>query len=77
MNRVILLRPSGQDEDVFNLLMAGPGVDRNKVLTSREELVKTFYSITKRTDILFGDLVCISKYRLAGFVISLHELTVT
>jgi FAD binding domain len=69
LNRVILLRPSGQDEDVFNLLMAGPGVDRDKVLTSREELVKTFYSITKRTDILFGDLVCISKYRSAGFVI--------
>jgi hypothetical protein len=62
MNRV-MLRPSRQDEDVFTFMMGGPNVDCNKISTSREELVKSFYSITKRTDILFGDIIWISKYR--------------
>ena len=61
MNRVIL-RPLGQDEDVFNFIMAGFDVYCNKVSTSREELVKFFYSITKRTDIIFGELVWISTW---------------
>ena len=63
LNRV-MLRPSGQDEDVFNIMMGGPDVDSNKIISDREELLKSFYSITKRTDILFGDLIWISKYRL-------------
>lgn len=62
MDRAIL-RPSGQDEDVFHFLLAGPDVDNEKVITSREELYKAFYSISRRTDILFGDLVCMSKDR--------------
>jgi len=60
---MIMLRPSGQVEDLFNFVVAGLDVDCNKILTSREELVKCFYSITKRTDIVFGNLVWISKYR--------------
>ena len=62
MNRVVL-RPSGQDEDLFTFILGGPDIDCSKILLSREELVKSFYSITKRTDIVFGDLIWISKYR--------------
>ena len=58
-----MLRPSAQDEDVFQFILSGPDVDLDKVLTSREELIKAFYSLTGRTDILFGDLVWMSKYR--------------
>jgi hypothetical protein len=75
MNR-ILFRPSGQDQDVYNFIMGGPDVDCNKISTSREELIKAFYSITKRTDIYFGDLVWISKYRSERGFYSLLELTV-
>jgi hypothetical protein len=62
-NRFIL-RPSGQEKDLVNIVMDVPNVDYDKISTSREELIKSFYSITKRTDIVFGDLVWISKYRL-------------
>jgi hypothetical protein len=59
----LMLRPSGQDEDVVHFILAGPDVDSDKASTSREEFVKAFYSISRRTDILFGDLIWISKYR--------------
>ena len=62
MNRV-LLRPSGQDEDVYNFILGGPNIDYDKVLSS-EEFTKLFYSLTKRTEILFGDIIWVSKYRL-------------
>ncbi|KAF8806911.1 hypothetical protein BYT27DRAFT_7161509 [Phlegmacium glaucopus] len=58
-----MLRPSGQDEDVFNFVLAGPDVDNDKAATSREELIKAFHAISGRTDIVFGDLICIAKYR--------------
>jgi hypothetical protein len=58
-----MLRPSAQDEGVFQFILAGPDIDHDKVTNNREELIKVFYSISKRTDILFGDLVLISKYR--------------
>ena len=61
MNRV-MLRPSGQDEDVYNFVLAGPNIDFDKISTS-SEFAKVFYSLTKRTDILFGDIICVSKYR--------------
>ena len=62
MNR-ILLRPSGQDEDVYNLILGGPDVNYEKISTSSEEFANYFYSVTKRTDIVFGDVNWISKYR--------------
>ena len=62
MDRVVL-RPSGQDKDLFALILGGPDIDSSKILSSKEELVKSFYSITQRTDIVFGDLIWISKYR--------------
>ena len=63
MNRV-LLRPSGQDEDVYNFLLSGPNIKYDKISTSSEEFANLFYSLTKRTDILFGDIIWMSKYRL-------------
>ena len=71
MNRA-MLRPSGQDKDIFNILIGGPDVDCNKLSTSREELIKSFYSITNRTDIVFGDFVWISKYRQERASLSLY-----
>jgi hypothetical protein len=62
MNRV-LLRPSSQDEDVYNFILGGPDIDYDKISTSSEEFAKIFYSLTKKTDILFGDIIWISKYR--------------
>jgi hypothetical protein len=62
MNRV-MLRPSGQDEDVYNFVLAGPNIDYDKILTSSDEFAKYFHSLTKRTDILFGDFIWVSKYR--------------
>ena len=59
----ILLRPSGQDKDVYNFILNGPDIDYDKISTSSEEFAKFFYSFTKRTDILFGDINWISKYR--------------
>ena len=75
MNRV-LLRPSGQDEDVYNFILGGPNIDYDKISTSSEEFAKFFYSLTKRTDILFGDIIWVSKYRSARFVNPLPALTI-
>jgi hypothetical protein len=76
MNRVVL-RPSGQDEDVYNFILAGPNIDFDKVSTSSEGFAKCFYSHTKRTDILFGDIIWVSKYRFArALFISLTALTI-
>ena len=63
MNRV-WLRPSGQVEDVYSFLLNGPNIDYDKISTSSEEFAKIFYSLTKRTDILFGDIIWVSKYKL-------------
>jgi len=62
-SNMIILRPSGQDKDVYNLILSGPDVDYDKISTSSEEFAKFFYSHTKGTDILFGDIIWISKYR--------------
>ena len=59
----LLLRPSGQDEDVYNIIFGGPNIDYDKISSSSEEFAKFFYSLTKRTDILFGDIIWMSKYR--------------
>ena len=59
----VMLRPSAQDKDVFQFMIAGLNIDLDKVSSRREEFIKAFYSVTKRTDVLFGDLIWISKYR--------------
>ena len=78
MNRVVL-RPSGQDEDVYSFILGDPNIDYDKISKSSEEFAKYFYSLTKRTDILFGDFIWTSRYRLvrASFIItSLPALTI-
>ena len=59
----VWLRPSGQDKDSYNFLLGGPNIDYDKISTS-EGFAKLFYSVTKRTDIIFGDMICVAKYRL-------------
>ena len=60
----VWLRPSGQAEDVYSFVLGGPNISYDKISTSSEEFAKLFYSLTKRTDILFGDILWVSKYRL-------------
>ena len=60
----VWLRPSSQDKDVYNFILGGPNIDYDQISTSSEGFAKLFYSLTKRTDILFGDIICVSKYRL-------------
>ena len=72
----VWLRPSSQDRDSYNFLLGGPHIDYDKISTS-EGFAKHFYSLTKRTDIIFGDMICVAKYRLErGFVISFPVLTI-
>jgi hypothetical protein len=73
MNRV-WLRPSGQVEDVYNFILGGPNIDYDNILTSSEEFAKLFYSLTKRTDIIFGDIIWVSKYRLELALLFLFKL---
>jgi hypothetical protein len=68
----VWIRPSSQVEDVYNFVMGGPDIDYNKISTSSEEFAKVFYSITKRTDILFGDFLWVSKYRLEWAILFLY-----
>ena len=58
-----MLRPSSQDEDVYNFILGGLNIDYDIISTSSEEFAKFFYSHTKRTDVLFGDIIWVSKYR--------------
>ena len=71
MNR-ILLRPSGQDKDIYNFILAGTNLDFNKISTSSEGFAEAFRSLTKRTDILFGDIVWVAKYRLERILLFLY-----
>ena len=72
----VWLRPSAQVEDVYSFILGGPNIDFNKILSSSEEFAKVFYSLTKRTDILFGDFIWVSKYRSLSYVISLFALII-
>ena len=68
----VWLRPSGQVEDVYSFVLGGPNIDYDKISTSSEEFAKLFYSLTKRTDILFGDIIWVSKYRLEQALLFLY-----
>jgi hypothetical protein len=50
-------------DDRFFFLMGGPGVDLDKIMTSREEFTKTFQEITGRTDIEFGEVIAQGQWR--------------
>ena len=66
----VWLRPSSQDKDAYNFLLGGPNIDYDKISTS-EGFAKHFYSLTKRTDIIFGDMICVAKYRLERALFSI------
>ncbi|KAF9038153.1 FAD binding domain-containing protein [Panaeolus papilionaceus] len=52
----VFSRPSGQD-DVLWILFSGSDLDVDNIHNSREKILETFYSISKRRDIEFGDLL--------------------
>ncbi|TFK39698.1 FAD binding domain-containing protein [Crucibulum laeve] len=61
--KMAFLRPTGQGDNIFAFLIFGKEMDYDKVATCREEVVKAFYEISSRKDIIFGDLTWISNYR--------------
>ena len=71
-----MLRPSSQDADVYNFILAGSNIDFDKISSSSEEVTKVFYSLTRRTDIIFGDVIWVSKYRLEQALFLLSALTI-
>ncbi|TFK39697.1 FAD binding domain-containing protein [Crucibulum laeve] len=62
-SKMASLRPTGQGDNIFAFLIFGKEIDYDKVATGREDVVKTFYEISGRKDIIFGDLIWISNYR--------------
>jgi len=58
-----MFRPSSQDPEVLNFMISGD-FDAKKIMESREALVEQLYETSGRRDIIFGDLVWVSKYRL-------------
>ncbi|TFK39683.1 FAD binding domain-containing protein [Crucibulum laeve] len=61
--KIASLRPTGQGDNVFTFLIFGREIDHDKVATGREEVLKAFYEISGRKDVIFGDLIWISNYR--------------
>ena len=59
------LRPSGQDDNIVQVVIAGPQVDVDKVSASRENVIAEFYEISGRRDIEFEEVVWFSRYRYA------------
>ncbi|PPQ68063.1 hypothetical protein CVT26_007347 [Gymnopilus dilepis] len=57
------LRPSGQDDNIVQVVIAGPQVDVDKVSASRENVIAEFYEISGRRDIEFEEVVWFSRYR--------------
>ncbi|KIK67815.1 hypothetical protein GYMLUDRAFT_36594 [Collybiopsis luxurians FD-317 M1] len=60
---MVTLMPTEADDNMFTFILAGKDLGREKIASGRDELVKAVHSITNRTDIEFGDLVWISRYR--------------
>ena len=77
MNSVGLRPTPGQVKDVYSFTLGGPNIDYDKILTSSEGFAKLFYSLTKRTDILFGDIIWVSKYRLECYFFTCAESPLT
>lgn len=53
-----------EDDDRFNFMIGGSEIDHAKTASSREELLKTFYEVSGRTDIEFGELLWMGLWRL-------------
>ncbi|PBK99860.1 hypothetical protein ARMGADRAFT_1074700 [Armillaria gallica] len=64
----VSLRPfETKDDDRYNFIRMGRELDADKMASGREELIKTFYEISGRTDVEFGDLIWISNFQRASF----------
>ncbi|KAF5338052.1 hypothetical protein D9758_014255 [Tetrapyrgos nigripes] len=63
--KAVLLRPYTieKPDNRFFFIIGGPGIDAEKLLASREEFISTFYEITGRTDIEFGEMISQAVYR--------------
>ncbi|KAM6497340.1 FAD binding domain containing protein [Amanita muscaria] len=62
IDRMVTILPWKNRDGVFTVMMYGCKLDRVRVSSSREELIKEVYDITGRTDIQFGDMLWISQY---------------
>ncbi|SJL13731.1 uncharacterized protein ARMOST_17179 [Armillaria ostoyae] len=60
----VILRPfETRDDDKYNFICMGRELDADKMASGREEFIKTFYEISGRTDVEFGDLIWISNFQ--------------
>ncbi|KAL0953957.1 hypothetical protein HGRIS_005118 [Hohenbuehelia grisea] len=57
-----MLRPT-EYEKKWNFGLAGPQLDRDAIESNRDELVKTLKRITGRTDVKWGQVTWVSRYR--------------
>ncbi|KAK0489305.1 FAD binding domain-containing protein [Armillaria novae-zelandiae] len=58
------LRPfETKDDDKYNFICMGRELDADKMASGREEFIRTFYEISERTDVEFGDLIWISNFQ--------------
>lgn len=55
-------RPSAQDPDVLNFMMAGD-INIEDILSSSKATIEAFYNISGRRDIVIEDVIWSSKYR--------------
>ncbi|PPQ65695.1 hypothetical protein CVT24_012113 [Panaeolus cyanescens] len=62
LTSIVLSRPSGQKDNILWLAFMGHGIDAESMVNSREKTIETFYEISKRRDIKFGDLVASAIY---------------
>ncbi|KJA28255.1 hypothetical protein HYPSUDRAFT_51621 [Hypholoma sublateritium FD-334 SS-4] len=60
--RFTFTRPSAQDPDVLNFMMAGD-INIEEILSSSKATTEAFYNISGRRDIIIEDVIWSSKYR--------------
>ncbi|KAK0438015.1 FAD binding domain-containing protein [Armillaria borealis] len=52
-----------KDNDKYSVVYLGCDLDATKAVSSKEEFIKVFYDITRRTDVEFGDLIWASTFQ--------------
>ena len=57
------LRPFETKDGRFNFVLAGGQVDTHAASQNRDSFIKAFVEVSGRSDIEFGDLICISYYQ--------------
>lgn len=53
---------------LFNFAVLGPNIPHAELASDREALLKTFRTITGRSDLKFGEITWVSHFRLADTV---------